>query len=308
VLLASGAAGLLLMLALPGLATADPAVAEAPVAAVTPTVEAAPADTADQPAPPADEATPPAADQPAEPAAPVTDDGAGAAPAPPPSETTPITEPVSDGSTPAPQPVEVAPTPSTGSALPAQPDAPTVPADARPTTAVLAATTWDAPDAPQTVTLPSGPEATVGPVVAATEPDPAPVTADPSRAVPPPAAPDLSVFAFDASGPIAQPITTPRQAAPMGFTQTAEPPEGLPVAELVAPQNAAPGSSLLAVLASYILPGSGPVPPSAMMMLVLLGLVLAAVFAPRPAGSERIWLSGLLGPSTGHGLAVRRPG
>ena len=79
--------------------------------------------------------------------------------------------------------------------------------------------------------------------------------------------------------------------------------------ELVAPQNAAPaGSSLLAVLASYILPGSGPAPPATLMMLVLLGLVLAAVFAPRPAGSERIWLSGLLGPRVGHGLAVRRPG
>jgi hypothetical protein len=79
--------------------------------------------------------------------------------------------------------------------------------------------------------------------------------------------------------------------------------------ELVTPQNAAPaGSSLLAVLASYILPGSGPAPPATLMMLVLLGLVLAAVFAPRPAGSERIWLSGLLGPRAGHGLAVRRPG
>ena len=79
--------------------------------------------------------------------------------------------------------------------------------------------------------------------------------------------------------------------------------------ELVAPQVSAPaGSSLLAVLASYILPGTGPVPPATFMMLVLLGLILAVAYAPRPGGSERIWLSGLLGPSSGHDPAVRRPG
>jgi hypothetical protein len=44
------------------------------------------------------------------------------------------------------------------------------------------------------------------------------------------------------------------------------------------------------------------------MMLVLLGLILVAAYAPRPARSERIWLAGLLGPSSGHRLAVRRPG
>ncbi len=314
-LLASGAVGLFLMLVLPGLATAapavaDPTLAEQPTAAATPTSEATPVDTTET-APPA-EATPPAAEQPAEPAptgdgaTPVTDDGAGAAPAPPPSESTPATEPTSDGSTPAPQPVEAAPAPSTGSALPVQPDAPVVPADTRPA-AALAASTWDAAATPtQTVTLPDGPESQVAPAVAATSPDPAPAARPDPRV--PPAGPDLTNFTFDASGPIAQPITATREAAPVPFTHETQPPDNMTV-ELAAPQSTATGgSSLLAVLASYILPGSGPVPPSTMVMLVLLGLILAAAYAPRPSGSERIWLSGLLGPRTGHGLAVRRPG
>lgn len=314
-LLASGAVGLFLMLVLPGLATAAPAVAdptlvEQPSAAATPASEATPVDATA----PVQEEAPPAEEQPAQPApsgdgtTPATDDGAGSAPAPPPSESTPIAAPT-DGSTPAPQPVEAAPAPSTGSALPVQPDAPVVPADQRPA-AALAASTWDAATTPtQAVSLPEGPESQMAPAVAATAPDPAPAPAAERSGPPaPPAARDLTDFTFDASGPIAQPITAPRQAAPVPFAHEVQPPDNLTV-ELVAPQGAAPGgSSLLAVLASYILPGSGPVPPSALMMLVLLGLILAAVFAPRPAGSERIWLSGLLGPTAGHGLAVPRPG
>jgi hypothetical protein len=44
------------------------------------------------------------------------------------------------------------------------------------------------------------------------------------------------------------------------------------------------------------------------MMLVLLGLIMAAIYAPRPQGSERLYLSGLVGPRVGHGMAVCRPG
>ena len=80
------------------------------------------------------------------------------------------------------------------------------------------------------------------------------------------------------------------------------------VAQLVSPSGPAPAQSLLAVLASYILPGSGPVPAGTLFVLLMLGVLLWAAFAPRPAGSERIWLAGLLGPRCGHGLAVRRPG
>jgi hypothetical protein len=35
---------------------------------------------------------------------------------------------------------------------------------------------------------------------------------------------------------------------------------------------------------------------------------MAAIYAPRPQGSERLYLSGLLGPRSGHAMAVRRPG
>jgi peptidoglycan/LPS O-acetylase OafA/YrhL len=77
---------------------------------------------------------------------------------------------------------------------------------------------------------------------------------------------------------------------------------------LVSPVGPAPAQSLLAVLASYILPGSGPLPAGTIVLLVMLGVMLVAACAPRPGGSERIWLSGLLGPGRGHGLAVRRPG
>ncbi len=78
--------------------------------------------------------------------------------------------------------------------------------------------------------------------------------------------------------------------------------------QLVSPAGPAPAQSLLAVLASYILPGSGPVPAGTVFLLVMLGVILLAAYAPRPGGSERIWLSGLVGPRSGHGLAVRRPG
>ena len=70
VLLASGVVGLFLMLAIPGMATADPAVAEPGVAA-TPTSEATPVDTT----PVAEEETPPAAEQSAEIAALLSADG-----------------------------------------------------------------------------------------------------------------------------------------------------------------------------------------------------------------------------------------
>ena len=78
--------------------------------------------------------------------------------------------------------------------------------------------------------------------------------------------------------------------------------------QLVSPAGPAPAQSLLAVLASYILPGTGPVPAGTIFLLVMLGVILLAAGAPRLGGSGRIWLSGLVGPGSGHGLAVRRPG
>jgi hypothetical protein len=77
-----------------------------------------------------------------------------------------------------------------------------------------------------------------------------------------------------------------------------------------APFGSAPaGSSLLAVLASYVLPGGGPLPASTTLLLLLqLAVILAALVAPRPRLFERVVASGLMGHRPGHRLAVCRPG
>ena len=78
---------------------------------------------------------------------------------------------------------------------------------------------------------------------------------------------------------------------------------------LVAPPGAAPaGSSLLSVLAGYVLPGvSGP-PASTLVLFIVVGLILGVSYAACPQLSERLAPGNLLGASTGHRLAVRRPG
>ena len=68
------------------------------------------------------------------------------------------------------------------------------------------------------------------------------------------------------------------------------------------------GSSLLAVLAGYVLPGVGGPPASTLIMFVLVGLIVALARAPRPQLSERLHVGALLGAASGHGLAVCRPG
>ena len=68
------------------------------------------------------------------------------------------------------------------------------------------------------------------------------------------------------------------------------------------------GSSLLAVLAGYVLPGGGGAPASTLVLFIVLGLILGIGYAARPQISERVALGRLLGAATGHGLAVCRPG
>ena len=68
------------------------------------------------------------------------------------------------------------------------------------------------------------------------------------------------------------------------------------------------GSSLLAVLAGYVLPGVGGPPASTLIMFVLVGLIVAIARAPRPQLSERAFAGALLGAASGHGLGVQRPG
>ena len=70
----------------------------------------------------------------------------------------------------------------------------------------------------------------------------------------------------------------------------------------------ASGSSLLAVLAGYVLPGVAGPPATSIIMFILVGLIVGLARAPRPQLSERLHLGGLLGARSGHGLAVCRPG
>ena len=77
----------------------------------------------------------------------------------------------------------------------------------------------------------------------------------------------------------------------------------------VAPIGAAPsGSSLLAVLAGYVLPGSGGAPASTIILLIVLGTILGVTYGAFPQMTERLAAGRLLGASAGHALAVRRPG
>ena len=69
------------------------------------------------------------------------------------------------------------------------------------------------------------------------------------------------------------------------------------------------GSSLLAVLASYVLPGGGACRQSTLFMFVQLGLILAFALAPRPGLRGAPCACGACcAPQPGHRLAVRRPG
>lgn len=81
------------------------------------------------------------------------------------------------------------------------------------------------------------------------------------------------------------------------------------VSSIQAPIGAAPsGSSLLAVLAGYVLPGGGGAPASTIVLLIVLGLILGVTYGAFPQMTERLAAGRLLGASAGHGLAVRRPG
>ena len=96
-------------------------------------------------------------------------------------------------------------------------------------------------------------------------------------------------------------------AGPAGAT--AEGDDGAnPFATLAAPDGPAPaGSSLLAVLANYVLPGGG-LPTSTLFLFVQLAVILAAFYAPRSGLGERIHALGRLGPRLGYRTVLARPG
>jgi hypothetical protein len=83
---------------------------------------------------------------------------------------------------------------------------------------------------------------------------------------------------------------------------------GNPFDTIAAPGGPAPaGSSLLAVLASYVIPGGG-VPTATFLLLVQLAVILAAFYAPRSGLGERIHALGRLGPRLGYRTVLARPG
>ncbi len=96
-------------------------------------------------------------------------------------------------------------------------------------------------------------------------------------------------------------------AGPAGATAEAD--DGAnPFATLAAPGGPAPsGSSLLAVLANYVLPGGG-LPTSTLFLFVQLAVMLAAFYAPRSGLGERIHALGRLGPRHGYRTVLARPG
>jgi len=286
-------------------ASAQPA---APAGEVTPTAE-----TTTEPAAPAADPTGAAGDEITAPA----DGGSAEAPAPPPSAT-----PVADS---APIPgVEATPTaasaPSAGTTagpatpLPVTPDAPSgspttwtpealapaVPADrlaAVSAPSVSVAPT--APDDPGTAAAAAGPVKAVEKATTQTLPDL--VSAILHLPDMPGAAIDVAGVADVSGGDRDNGLTA------LGGSEATVVDLGAP--RLVAPPGAAPaGSSLLSVLAGYVLPGvSGP-PASTLVLFIVVGLILGVSYAACPQLSERLAPGNLLGASTGHRLAVRRPG
>jgi len=221
-----------------------------------------------------------------------------------------VGQPTPDGSAaPAPEPeaTVIPETPQSSTPLPGSPDAPVLAGGEGRGPTLTVPSLRPADPVIVTPVLPSGPEEQLAAAAEVTEP---------AEVTPPPAATPLATRAVhpdqlisldpgrDALGPMAG----QERSLPSALDEAIPGDPGL-TQHLVAPAGSPQsGSSLLAVLAGYVLPGSGAPPASTIMMLVLLGLVMAAIYAPRPQGSERLYLSGLLGPRAGHGMAVRRPG
>lgn len=316
----SGAILLALLIALlvPSLAAGQ---AEAPVAEPPPIADAPPPP-ADEPAPvPADEAPPPEqapAEEPApaEPVPPPTSEQPAPAPAPvEPEQPAPSPVPVDEGPAPAPAPAEETPLPTTVPVLPVSPDSlkgkgeavlgPVVvagggdPLKTVPT--LVAAKTLGGPSAPpDPVSLtalgrPADPPSASG--AAADDAGPAP---------PAPGRVEAALALLEPSAPITAP--TRRDAAPGALSGGGDGTSAFD--QLVSPLGPAPAgaSSLLAVLASYVLPGGGALPTSILILFVQLAVILAAFAAPRLRPGELALALGRLGPRSGYRTVLARPG
>jgi len=308
--------GLVSMLAIPSFAMGQAAVAEPATSVQTPTPadEATPVEQTPVEQTPVDEGeVAPAPTDPATPVdeAPATDDGSTEAPAPPPTEQsgTAVPTPAPTGEV-VPTPEVVTPPESQVAPLPLTPDAPRL----GPAVKVPAVLVPVAPATTPTGILPAQ-------VVAAAPPDapkvvPAPADTAARPATPARAAADLpSYLSVPASLDPRQTMApaTPDPAATavpssMDISASVDP-EAFGGVQAVAPQGSVSnGASLLEVLAGFVMPGSTGPPASSIVFLILLGTLLLAAYAPRPQMSERLHLLGLMGPRSGHAMAVRRPG
>lgn len=306
--------GVLLALLTPALAAAQ-AVAEAPVDVVPPTGAPAtpggPLPGDDTALPVEDTATPPADPVLPEETPPVTEAPLDT-PAPPPSETPSADVPAAPTT-----PPELAPSPGTVSPeLPVAPDLPRSRADVvlapviltfadqplKPA-AIPALRVSDAPSRPRAVDAILGGPST--PVLLAPPPPASPIEA-------PPPAPRPEFTAATPFEPATPAQTAPNRReigpGPPGVERDARSGDN-PFDSLSALGGPAPaGSSLLAVLASYVIPGAGTLPVSSLMLFVQLAVILAAIYAPRAGIGERVLALGRLGPRHGYRTVLARPG
>jgi hypothetical protein len=110
-------------------------------------------------------------------------------------------------------------------------------------------------------------------------------------------------------GPVASTMAPPASALHAAPPRRPDGPNPLAGARVDAGGGAAPaGASLLAVLASYVLPGAGLPGTQSLLLLLQLAVLFAAWAAPRAARGERIVALYRLGHASGHRLAVQRPG
>ena len=115
-------------------------------------------------------------------------------------------------------------------------------------------------------------------------------------------------ISLERSAPSAAP-PTPRAGGRAGFSLATDTSSPFQV-HLEAQGGPAPvGSSLLAVLASYVLPGGGSLPiQSTLFLFVQLAVILAFALRPAPGLRGAPRPVGPAAPPAGHRLAVRRPG
>ena len=120
----------------------------------------------------------------------------------------------------------------------------------------------------------------------------------------PPDAPRVAPTLFDRAAP----APGPASRAPLASEDGARPSGPNPFAELAAAMPMPSGSSVLAVLAAYVMPGGGTLPASTLLLLVQLAVMLAALLAFRPELRERVLALGRAALPPGHHRVLPRPG